>query len=96
MRALSPIGFIAIHAALILITNKTVDKKSSHNPYMQDYAQFFVQFLIGSKYNTNKISASGRKKARSIIVSAGRYHFIKANKAAAMHSRTNDIPMIAR
>ena len=33
---------------LILITNKTVDKKSSHNPYMQDYARFFVQFLIGS------------------------------------------------
>ena len=32
----------------ILITNKTVDKKSSHNPYMQDYARFFVQFLIGS------------------------------------------------
>ena len=28
--------------------NKTVDKKSSHNPYMQDYARFFVQFLIGS------------------------------------------------
>ena len=63
---------------------------------MQDYARFFVQFLIGSKYNTNKISASGRKNARSIMVSAGRYHFIKANKAAAMHSRTNDIPMIAR
>ena len=35
-------------ASLILITNKTVDKKSSHNPYMQDYARFFVQFLIGS------------------------------------------------
>ena len=33
---------------IILITNKTVDKKSSHNPYMQDYARFFVQFLIGS------------------------------------------------
>ena len=33
---------------LILITNKTVDKKSSQNPYMQDYARFFVQFLIGS------------------------------------------------
>ena len=32
---------------IILITNKTVDKKSSHNPYMQDYARFFVQFLIG-------------------------------------------------
>ena len=32
---------------LIQITNKTVDKKSSHNPYMQDYARFFVQFLIG-------------------------------------------------
>ena len=28
--------------ALILITNKTIDKKSSHNPYTQDYAQFFV------------------------------------------------------
>ena len=27
--------------ALILITNKTVDKKSSHNPYMQDYAKIF-------------------------------------------------------
>ena len=35
-------------AVIILITNKTVDKKSSHNPYMQDYARFFVQFLIGS------------------------------------------------
>ena len=34
--------------SIILITNKTVDKKSSHNPYMQDYARFFVQFLIGS------------------------------------------------
>ena len=34
--------------ALILITNKTVDKKSSHNPYIQDYARFFVQLLIGS------------------------------------------------
>ena len=33
---------------IILITNKTVDKKSSHNPYMQDHARFFVQFLIGS------------------------------------------------
>ena len=33
---------------VILITNKTVDKKSSQNPYMQDYARFFVQFLIGS------------------------------------------------
>ena len=33
---------------LILITNKTVDKKSSQNPYMQDYARFFLQFLIGS------------------------------------------------
>ena len=32
---------------MIQITNKTVDKKSSHNPYMQDYARFFVQFLIG-------------------------------------------------
>ena len=28
--------------AIILITNKTIDKKSSHNPYTQDYAQFFV------------------------------------------------------
>ncbi len=27
---------------LILNTNKTIDKKSSHNPYMQDYAPFFV------------------------------------------------------
>ena len=27
---------------LILITNKTIDKKSSHNPYTQDYARFFV------------------------------------------------------
>ena len=27
---------------IILITNKTIDKKSSHNPYTQDYAQFFV------------------------------------------------------
>jgi hypothetical protein len=26
----------------ILITNKTIDKKSSHNPYTQDYARFFV------------------------------------------------------
>ena len=39
---------IAQFGALILITNKTVDKKSSQNPYMQDYARFFVQFLIGS------------------------------------------------
>ena len=37
-----------IYRYIILITNKTVDKKSSHNPYMQDYARFFVQFLIGS------------------------------------------------
>ena len=29
-------------AVLILITNKTIDKKSSHNPYTQDYARFFV------------------------------------------------------
>ena len=35
---------------LILITNKTIDKKSSHNPYTQDHAQFFVQFLIGAQY----------------------------------------------
>ena len=28
--------------AIILITNKTIDKKSSHNPYTQDYARFFV------------------------------------------------------
>ena len=35
-------------SSVILRTNKTVDKKSSHNPYMQDYARFFVQFLIGS------------------------------------------------
>ena len=27
---------------LILITNKTIYKKSSHNPYTQDYARFFV------------------------------------------------------
>ena len=27
---------------LILITNKTIDKKSSHDPYTQDYARFFV------------------------------------------------------
>ena len=27
---------------VILITNKTIDKKSSYNPYMQDYARFFV------------------------------------------------------
>ena len=38
----------AITIGLILITNKTADKKSSHNPYMQDYVRFFVQFLIGS------------------------------------------------
>ena len=35
------------YAELILNTNKTIDKKSSHNPYMQDYARFFVWFLIG-------------------------------------------------
>ena len=29
-------------SGLILITNKTIDKKSSHNPYTQDYARFFV------------------------------------------------------
>ena len=34
--------FALLRAALILITNKTIDKKSSHNPYTQDYAQFFV------------------------------------------------------
>ena len=28
--------------AVILSTNKTIDKKSSHNPYTQDYARFFV------------------------------------------------------
>ena len=33
---------------IILRTNKTVEKKSSQNPYMQDCARFFVQFLIGS------------------------------------------------
>ena len=27
---------------VILITNKTIDKKSSHNPYTQDYARLFV------------------------------------------------------
>ena len=37
----------AYFPCVIQITNKTVDKKSSHNPYMQDYARFFVQFLIG-------------------------------------------------
>ena len=31
-----------VAGSLILITNKTIDKKSSHNPYTQDYAQFFV------------------------------------------------------
>ncbi len=30
------------YTSLILIINKTIDKKSSHNPYTQDYAQFFV------------------------------------------------------
>ena len=39
---------LTLYFLFILITNKTVDKKSSHNPYMQDYARFFVQFLIGS------------------------------------------------
>ena len=34
--------FALLRAVLILITNKTIDKKSSHNPYTQDYAQFFV------------------------------------------------------
>ena len=29
-------------SGLILIANKTIDKKSSHNPYTQDYARFFV------------------------------------------------------
>ena len=43
-----PLPFYLTGAAFILITNKTVDKKSSHNPYMQDYARFFAQFLIGS------------------------------------------------
>ena len=41
-------GIVWLIAGFILITNKTIDKKSSHNPYMQDYARFFVQFLIGS------------------------------------------------
>ena len=41
-------GYGYIRETIILITNKTVDKKSSHNPYTQDYARFFVQFLIGS------------------------------------------------
>ena len=27
---------------IILILNKTIDKKSSHNPYTQDHARFFV------------------------------------------------------
>ena len=31
-----------LSAIIILNTNKTIDKKSSHNPYMQDYARFFV------------------------------------------------------
>ena len=31
-----------VAGSLILITNKTIDKKSSHNPYTQDYVQFFV------------------------------------------------------
>ena len=39
---------ISVCGDVILITNKTADKKSSHNPYMQDYARFFVQLLIGS------------------------------------------------
>ena len=30
-----------LRGSLILITNKTVDKKSSHNPYTQDYAKIF-------------------------------------------------------
>ncbi len=41
-------NFETKYRGFILITNKTVDKKSSYNPYMQDYARFFVQFLIGS------------------------------------------------
>ena len=31
-----------LSAIIILNPNKTIDKKSSHNPYMQDYARFFV------------------------------------------------------
>ena len=43
MHGLGTIVNAAIVAgSLILITNKTIDKKSSHNPYTQDYAQFFV------------------------------------------------------
>ncbi len=38
---------------LILITNKTIDKKSSYNLYLQDYTRFFVQFLIGAEYKTS-------------------------------------------
>ena len=34
-------GYGYIRETIILITNKTVDKKSSHNPYMQDYAKIF-------------------------------------------------------
>ena len=33
-----------VQQLLILITNKTIDKKSSHNPYMQDYARFLYSF----------------------------------------------------
>nr|DAX34224.1 MAG TPA: hypothetical protein [Caudoviricetes sp.] len=36
------VGLVYRVYGLILITNKTIDKKSSHNPYTQDYAQFFV------------------------------------------------------
>ena len=32
---------MGFRAGLILITNKTIDKKSSHNPYTQDYAMIF-------------------------------------------------------
>ena len=33
---------VIVDMLVILNTNKTIDKKSSHNPYMQDYARFFV------------------------------------------------------
>ena len=38
------------NAGIILIANKTIDIKSSYNPYMQDYTRFFVYLLIGAEY----------------------------------------------
>jgi len=35
-------GFSELRIILILILNQPIDKKSSHNPYTQDYARFFV------------------------------------------------------